>query len=294
MKRFLVVGCLIGISAIGSLSAQTSALRTYKMKTLKQAQEFFHYKGKNPRIVSGHRGGMIKGFPENSIETFENTLKYTSAFYEVDPRMTKDSVVVLMHDATLDRTTTGKGKVSDHTFAELQQLRLKDPEGNVTDFRIPTLMDAIKWSKGKTILNLDNKGVAYEIIYKIIKESGNPLVMLTIHSPEQARFYLDQNPEIIFSVHILSRKAFDAYEAAGIPWKNMIAYIGPKFTPENKELLKLLHSKGVMCMISAAPTTDKLADKNERAGGYRAIFSEGADILESDLPIEVAAAIKSK
>lgn len=292
MKRFLVAGCLIGISTIGHLSAQTAALQVYKMKTLKHAQEFFHYKGKNARIISGHRGGMIKGFPENSIETFENTLKYTNAFYEVDPRMTKDSVVVLMHDATLDRTTTGKGKVSDHTFAELQQLRLKDLDGNVTDSRIPTLMDAIKWSKGKTILNLDNKGVAYEIIYRIIRESGNPLVMLTIHSPEQARFYLDRNPESIFSVHILSKKAFDAYEAAGIPWKNMIAYIGPKFTSENKELLKLLHSKGVMCMISAAPTTDKLTDEKERASGYRTIFAEGADILESDLPIEVAAAIK--
>ncbi|MBZ4191371.1 glycerophosphodiester phosphodiesterase family protein [Niabella beijingensis] len=294
MKQYFITGCLIGIAAIGNLSAQSPALRVYKMNTLKQAQSFFHYKGKNKQIISGHRGGITKGFPENSIETFENTLKYTEAFYEVDPRMTKDSVVVLLHDATLDRVTTGKGNISDHTFAELQQLRLKDRDGNVTAARIPTLMDAIKWSKGKTILNLDNKGVAFETIAKIIRESGNPLVMLTIHSPEQARFYLDQNPESIFSVHILSKKSFDAYEAAGIPWKNMIAYIGPKFTPENRELLKLLHGKGVMCMISAAPTTDKLTDEAERAGGYRAIFSEGADILESDLPIEVAAAIKKK
>lgn len=274
--------------------AAQPGLKVYKMKTLKQAQAFLRYNGRNTKIISGHRGGMEKGFAENSIETFENTLKYTQAFFEIDPRMTKDSVVVLMHDATLDRTTTGTGKVADYTYKELQQLRLKDPEGNITNAKIPTLMEAIQWSKGKTFMNLDHKGVPFEKIAAIIKESGNPLVMLTIHNPEQAKFYLSKNPETIFSVHILTKEAFKKYEDAGIPWKNMIAYIGPRFTEANKELLKMLHAKGVRCMISAAPSTDKIKNDAEREAGYRAIFTEGADILESDLPIEVAAAIKGK
>ncbi|MNY55784.1 hypothetical protein D3C86_1917930 [compost metagenome] len=74
----------------------------------------------------------------------------------------------------------------------------------------------------------------------------------------------------------------------------MIAYIGPENKPENKELFDMLHAKGVMCMISAAPTYDKLADAAERAKHYRETFAQGADILESDLPIEVAAAIAEK
>ena len=41
------------------------------------------------------------------------------------PRLTKDSVIVLMHDATLDRTTSGKGKLADFTWNELQQIRLQ-------------------------------------------------------------------------------------------------------------------------------------------------------------------------
>jgi glycerophosphoryl diester phosphodiesterase len=73
----------------------------------------------------------------------------------------------------------------------------------------------------------------------------------------------------------------------------MIAYIGPTNKPENKELLDMLHAKGVMCMISAAPSYDKLKDPAERANHYRETFAMGADILESDLPIEVAEAIKS-
>lgn len=80
---------------------------------------------------------MVTGFPENCIESFEKTLTMMPSFFEIDPRMTKDSVIVLMHDATIDRTTTGTGKVSDYTYAELQQFFLKDREGNVTTYKIP-------------------------------------------------------------------------------------------------------------------------------------------------------------
>jgi glycerophosphoryl diester phosphodiesterase len=73
----------------------------------------------------------------------------------------------------------------------------------------------------------------------------------------------------------------------------MIAYIGPKFLPENKELLNMLHERGVKCMISAAPTYDKLTDSLERAKSYADIIRSGADIIESDLPIEVAEALQS-
>lgn len=48
------------------------------------------------------------GYAENCIEGLENVLTQMPAFFEIDPRLTKDSVIVLMHDATLDRTTTGK------------------------------------------------------------------------------------------------------------------------------------------------------------------------------------------
>lgn len=293
MKTFFSTGTIIIFSF---LSLQVFSQKKYfiKLNNQKALLDYFHYYGKaHAPVISGHRGGVMSDFPENSIETFVNTLKYTSAFYEIDPRLTKDSVVVLMHDATLDRITTGKGKVSDYTYKELQQFFLKDVDGKVTSYKIPTLLEALQWSKGKTVLNLDHKGVPFEMIAAIIKQSKNPIVMLTIHSPEQARFYLDNDPNSMFSVHILTKEAYDKYEAADIPWKNMIAYIGPKLTVENRVLMKLLHEKGVMCMVSAAPTFDKLPGAAERAKSYREIFSEGVDILESDLPIEVAKAVNT-
>ncbi|MDN3586341.1 glycerophosphodiester phosphodiesterase family protein [Pedobacter aquatilis] len=275
-----------------NLKAQQN-INVLKIDNAKQLQAFFKYTGKNIPIISGHRGGTVKGFPENSIEAFEHTLSYTPAFFEVDPRLTKDSVVVLMHDATLNRTTNGTGKVADYTYAELQKLRLKDIDGNVTDFKIPTLKEAIDWSKGKTILNLDKKDVPFALQQKIMAEHPNKVIMITVHDAKHAKFYFDKNPETMFSAFVKTKAAFDEYEAAGIPWKNMIAYIGSVNKPENAELFKMLHSKGVMCMISAAPSFDKLADKKDRAEQYRTTFLQGADVLESDLPVEVGEAIQS-
>ena len=274
--------------------AQSQSLKTIDITNPDKLHKFFHYKKGNKVIISGHRGGMIEGFPENSIATFENTLKYTPAFYEIDPRLTKDSVIVLMHDVTLDRTTTGTGKLSNYTWEELQSFRLKDPFGNVTEHRIPKLEDVIEWARGKTILNLDKKDVPMEMIADLIeKHQAIGFVMLTVHSPEQARFYLNRNSKSMFSAHIKSPAVFEKYASANIPWKQIMAYIGPDIKSENQVMYNLLHAKGVKCMISSAPTYDKLNTEEGRAEAYQTIVKDGADVIESDLPIEVAEAINA-
>lgn len=259
----------------------------------RELQEFFRYTGQDRPIISGHRGGMMKGYPENSIAIFENTLRFTPLIYEVDPRLTKDSVVVLMHDVTLERTSTGTGKVSDYTYEQLKQFRLIDLEGNLTGYRIPTLVEAIEWSRGKTVLNLDKKDVPLAMTAKLLRECKNDVVIVGVSNPQEAKFYYNDNPERMMAAHINSKAVFEAYEAAGIPWKNIIAYIGPLTKAENRTLYQLLHAEGVMCMISAASSYDRLKEPARRAANYRDAFSQGADILESDYPIAVAEAIKS-
>lgn len=283
---FLFINC--------SSAIQAQNLHRLPIKTVQDLHAFFKWDAKKPPIISGHRGGMVAGFPENSIATFENTLKHTPAFFEIDPRLTKDSVIVLLHDATLDRTTTGTGKLSDYTWAELKTLRLKDAAGNVTNNRIPTLDEAIAWARGKTVLNLDHKDVPLSTTAALIrKHKADAFVILTVHSPAEAQFYLSTNPNLMFSTFVRNRQEWDAYEKAGIPAANMIAYIGPTVKPENKELYTLLNAKGIMCMISAASTYDKTKDPAERFSAYRAIVEDGASIVESDYPINVAEALKS-
>jgi glycerophosphoryl diester phosphodiesterase len=290
-KPLLTLAAAIAISA--QALAQSGALHVLKIKDAAELRSFFHYTGKDIPFISGHRGGVNKGFPENSIEAFENTLRHTPATFEIDPRLTKDSMIVLMHDATLDRTTTGTGKVGDYTLAELKKLYLKDVEGKVTTFRIPTLEEAVRWAKGKTVLILDKKDVPFEMTAKIIRDNhAEGHVMVTVHTAKEAKYYHDRNKEIVFEAFVKTEKAMQEYEAAGIPWTHIMAYVGPDNKPELKPLYAQLNKRGVMCMISTAPTYDKLPGAEERAAAYKAIISNGASLIEADRSIEAAEAIQ--
>ncbi|MEM1410563.1 MAG: glycerophosphodiester phosphodiesterase family protein, partial [Pseudomonadota bacterium] len=80
-------------------------------------------------VVSAHRGGPAPGYPENAVETFVHTLSQVPALIETDVRETKDGVLVLMHDDTVDRTTTGTGAVASMTLQAIKDLYLVDNEG---------------------------------------------------------------------------------------------------------------------------------------------------------------------
>ncbi|HEY0608902.1 MAG TPA: glycerophosphodiester phosphodiesterase family protein [Chitinophaga sp.] len=291
-KRLLALTAAVTIH-LSSVLAQQGTLHVLNIKNAAELRAFFHYTGKDVPFISGHRGGVNKGFPENSIEAFENTLRHTPATFEIDPRLTKDSMIVLMHDATLDRTTTGTGKVGDYTLAELKQLRLKDVDGNVTSFRIPTLEEAIRWSKGKTVLILDKKDVPFEMTAKLIKDlHAEAYVMVTVHNAKEAKWYHDRNKEIVFEAFVKTPEAMQEYEAQGIPWTHVMAYVGADNKAELKPLYEQLNKRGVMCMISTASTYDKLTSPQERALVYKAIISNGASLVEADRSIEAAAAIQ--
>lgn len=259
-----------------------------------ELQDYFSYKNDGTILISGHRGGRERGFPENSIEVMEDVLSRIPAFFEIDPRLTKDSIIVLMHDDTIDRTTTGKGKLSDYTFAELKLFNLKDNEGNITSYKIPTLEDVIIWSKGKTIINLDKKDAPMQMIVDLIKKyNAENHVMLTVHTGAQARYYYDRLPNIMLSVFVRNFKEFEDISISGVPWKNMIAYIGTTINDDNRDIVHTLHKYGVRCMISFASTHDKLKSSAEREKAYQEEIKKNPDIIESDLPVEVWSVVKT-
>jgi len=293
MKKIgLFMGLLVGALAVGSLQAQE--LHRLDFKTSKAMRAYFRY-SPGKKIISGHRGTIENGLPENSIAAFEAVLKKTPAIFEIDPRYTKDSVAVLLHDATLERTTNGVGKVADYTWAELQKLRLRDKTGKVTPYGINTLQEVIEWAKGKTILNLDKKDLPLAKTAEIIRQNNAyAWVWVTVHNVDQAKYYLDQNKDQYLSMHIKDRAALDKWVGSGLPYDRMIVYIGSEIVPGNQEMYRFFNAKGVMCMISSAPSYDKLEEKEQRYEKYRAVFEDGASILESDLPMEVSTAIQKK
>lgn len=202
MKHNLFFSFLLATFIFGDVQAQ--ALHTLDFKNPEEMYAYFTFTT-DKKIIAGHRGTIENGMPENSIAAMEEVLRWTPAIFEVDPRLTKDGVAVMVHDATLERTTTGMGKVSDYTWKELQQLRLKDHAGNATSYRINTLDEMITWAKGKTILNLDKKDMPLEMTAEIIrKHNAYAWVWVTVHTVEQAKFYLDKNPKQYMSMHIRS------------------------------------------------------------------------------------------
>src|SRR6266542_3779719 len=88
--------------------------------------------------LAAHRGGALL-WPENSLLAFRNAVALRADYIEFDVHLSKDGEVVVIHDPTLDRTTSGSGAVKDRTVAELKALRLKDRAGALTDETVPTL-----------------------------------------------------------------------------------------------------------------------------------------------------------
>jgi glycerophosphoryl diester phosphodiesterase len=72
-------------------------------------------------IVAAHRG-LKCDYPENTLLAFQKALESGADMLEFDLRLSKDGVVMVIHDETLDRTTNGSGSVSEYTSAELKRL----------------------------------------------------------------------------------------------------------------------------------------------------------------------------
>jgi glycerophosphoryl diester phosphodiesterase len=89
-------------------------------------------------LVAAHRGGALL-WPENSLLAFRNALSLGVDFLEADVHLSADGQVIVLHDPTLDRTTTGRGAVRDVRLADLAPLRLRAGDGRATEEPIPTL-----------------------------------------------------------------------------------------------------------------------------------------------------------
>lgn len=126
----------------------------------------------NPEImVVAHRGDW-RNAPENSLQAIQNCIDMGVDMVEIDVRETKDGVLVLMHDHTIDRTTTGEGRVSEWTFDSLQTLRLVDGLSVPTDHRIPTLEEALMLSKDKILINLDKSYNIFDKCFAVAEKTG--------------------------------------------------------------------------------------------------------------------------
>lgn len=262
------------------------------LRSVEETRDFYTWTSDRIPMVSAHRGGPYRGFPENSIEAFANVLNHTPTIIELDVAMTKDGVLVLMHDDKLDRTTTGKGLVSNATYKEIQALFLKDNDGNLTDFKVPTLEEALLWSKGKALLTVDIKqSVPYKKIIEAVRNTQSEAhAALITYSFAAAKKLHKMAPEMMLSVTIRNMGEIERMEESGIPWSRVIAFTG--VSERSQEFNQALHKKGVFTILGVLGNLDKSAvARGDQI--YASFIQKGADILATDRPIEAASAIET-
>lgn len=253
----------------------------FNINSLDDLYDFLTYREDRYPLVSAHRGGDTDGYPENAIETFAHWANKFPLIIECDIRMSKDSVLVLMHDETLDRTSNGTGKVSDYTLSELKELILKDPNGEATKFKIPTLEEALNWGKGKVLFTLDVKqNVPYTLLSQVIQltNSQASLVVIT-YNANQASALHRVNPDLMISASVKSQKDIIKLAELGIPDNKLVAFVGT--AQPKKELVEALHAHGIKTILGTMGNLDKHAQSR----GYQ-VYAEyienGADILSTD------------
>ena len=119
------------------------------------------------RMTADAHRGDVQNYPENSLEGILSALMMGADVVEIDVRLTKDNVMVLMHDATLKRTTDWSAKagrnglpssanVEDWTYEQLQELSLLY-NGLRTEYKIPTFYEACLLFVGRGFIHYDNK-----------------------------------------------------------------------------------------------------------------------------------------
>ena len=287
MKNFIfysivaiaLVGCKMSPDKVASKSKLIEVFRTY-----------------NPDLpnISVHRGGKaIANYPENCLETLKFVNDSIAAIYEIDVAQTKDGKLVLMHDNSIDRTTTGSGLVSKMDYKELLNFNLVDDFGNNTAFKIPLFSEVLQWSVAQNvILTVDIKrSVSQKTVIDAIKaaEAEDQCIIIT-YDLEQALSAYKQAPELLLSVSARNHKEFDRLLHSEIPTENMLAFTGTRMSPTS--LYERLHNKDVLCILG---TLGNLDGQAEARGDqlYKTWMSKGIDIIATDRPFEAYQAINN-
>lgn len=122
---------------------------------------FGNTKFKPPWFIA-HRGYRAQ-YPENTLIAFQAALAIGVQMIELDVALSRDRKLIVIHDATLERTTNGKGAVVDHTLEQLKQL---DAGGwfhpRFAGEKLPELSEVLDLADSRVLINIEIKPHAYE------------------------------------------------------------------------------------------------------------------------------------
>jgi glycerophosphoryl diester phosphodiesterase len=232
--------------------------------------------------VSAHRGNSEIA-PENTLTSFQKTLEIGVDYIEIDVRTTKEGQLVILHDGSLDRTTTGKGRLKDFTLTELKNLSAGAKfSAEFESEKIPTLEETLSlvahWNathKTKTNLYVDCKDVLVEPLllalqkYKLLKDAvfyGSDEYLLAL---KKANKRLKIMPSLKDEKQIpIKKKALKPY-AFDVSWSIL-----------NTELVKQIHKEHIKVFTDVLGFYD-ISNNYLKAVEYK------VDVIQTDHVVKV-------
>lgn len=291
MSRITIFIALLFVFSCKGKSSETDEAVVNEIKKSVLIEAFKYTKGSEP-IISVHRGGVgLANYPENCLETIEYVNDSISAVFEIDVAKTKDSVLVLMHDNTLERTTTGTDRIEKYTYQELQAFNLVDDFGTETTFKIPKFTDVLAWAKkNNAILTIDIKrSVNVANVIETIRElQAEDVSIIITYDVKQALKAYKLDPNLLLSVSARNQEELQWLLETEIPTENMLAFTGTRLS--DAKLYNELHRLGITTMLGTLGNLDKQA---EARGDhlYMTWRKLGIDVFATDRPFQAAAAL---
>jgi glycerophosphoryl diester phosphodiesterase len=256
-------------------------------------------------LVAAHRGDW-RNSPENSIQSVQNCINKDIDIAEFDLAKTKDGKLIIMHDKTIDRSTNGKGKPKDYTLEEIRKFRLLSGTGHPTRHAIPTLEEMLLVAKDKIIIDID-KGYEYydEVLIELKKHKmleqtiyniyGLPFdSLLAKHGsiPKELTLQLIINPKNPEAENIIETYKNHKRTIVQIIFESDTASILKKI-PELKKRNPIWFNS-LWPEHCGGHDDDIAVEENKPDETWGWLVSKGANIIQSDRPIELQQYLNKK
>ncbi len=270
------------------LSVASSVSIVLGQRNVKDIKKDFLNSASNTVLVASHRAAH-NNFPENSLPAIKEAIRLGVDILEIDVKVTTDGIPVLMHDGTINRTTTGKGKLEEMTFAQLNQYFLVE-KGVVTNYKVPTLEEALLLAKGHILVDLDLKTDKLGPILDVIRKTKTEDIVIFFDSDFTSLSFFDKKSKD-FMMMPRAHSLAEADSAIAL-FKPEVVHIDFSFyTPEVVNTIKK-HKARVW--INALGPADIAIRNGNTEEALNQLLKNGANIIQTDEPEKLLKLLKDK